>query len=169
MFASEASMPVVLAPSLARLWQNPQARFGNAYKTDRTSDNNPPPHPTSRTSSPSNGVILEGVEGVPSSRWISCSFCLINSILTGFILCSIANSPRSSHHWDESLEKSSISDASTVLTLVDMLLKSDRATAMRRGRAVERTVLRIDLTHGESIGRFPTIAALDTITGLGHC
>ena len=143
-------------------------RLKDTGKGDRTSDNNPPPHPTSRTSSPSNGVELRRAE-VPSPTWISCSFCLINSILTGFILCSIANSPRSFHHWDDSLEKSSISDESTVLTLVAILLMPDRREAARRGRGARRAVLWKAIL-GESIGRFlaVTVACGTIVSQDGH-
>lgn len=90
-----------------------------------TSASNPPPQPTSRTLKPLNHLPVplrlsrSASPALRSKLHVSSSsldpsiatFCRTYSTRVGFIRCSNANSPRSSHHWLESFEKCEISSA----------------------------------------------------------
>ena len=112
-FDSDASIAVVRAPRRARLCECKYPLLFQRKTRERTSDRSPPPHPTSRMSSPLNGLATAGAWDAPSSCKLSRSLSRMNCIRTGFILCRNSNSPRSSHHCAESFEKCATSAALT--------------------------------------------------------
>ena len=109
-FSADASTASVLAPSRARLYypdmsakKQQEVAVGHNFTSDRI----PPPQPMSSTSS--------SEKRVSAASSSSCSsFSRMKRIRCGFILCSRANSPRSSHQSAERREKWAISASLTV-------------------------------------------------------
>ena len=108
-FSADASTASVLAPSRARLYypdmsakKQQEVAVGHNFTSDRI----PPPQPTSSTSN--------SEKRVSAASSLCSSFSRMKRIRCGFILCSRANSPRSSHQSAENREKWAISASLTV-------------------------------------------------------
>lgn len=118
----------------------------HAWIDNLTSESKPPPHPTSRTSSPRRtsrlSSMLRPICSPCSSRVISTSFSRMYCTRVGFMRWSSANSPCSSHQREERREKCAISSALTL----------DAADTVWRGRT----------RCGQRVARRNTVESMST-------